>query len=160
MSQKINSNSNLHEIAITALVRKKDKYLLVRRSPNKKRFPGYWTAPGGKLEVQDYTGLKKDPNLSWTRYSNVLEKTLTRELKEEVGIKVRKIEYLASAAVIHQDGNPSIIISCSADYVSGKIRLQQEENDKYAWVTLRQAKKYQLLGGIYEELKLAERKRT
>lgn len=46
--------NNLHEIAITAIIIKDGKYLITRRSPNKKRFPSMWTVPGGKLEVNDY----------------------------------------------------------------------------------------------------------
>lgn len=152
-------NKNLHEVAITAIVRNKNKYLIVRRSKHKKRFPGYWTIPGGKLETSDYTRLKRDSDHRWQRYNNVLERALIRELKEEVGIKVKNVEYLTSLAVIHGDGNPSIVISCSADYVSGKVKLQKEENDKFAWATLEQAKKYKLLGRIYKELEMVEKKR-
>ena len=45
----------LHEIAITAIIVKKGKYLITKRSSNKKRFPGKWTVPGGKLETDDST---------------------------------------------------------------------------------------------------------
>ena len=44
-------NKYLHEVAITAIIVKDGKYLITRRSPNKKRFPGMWTVPGGKLET-------------------------------------------------------------------------------------------------------------
>lgn len=50
----------LHEVAITAIIYKDFKYLVIRRSKSKKRFPGMWTVPGGKLEISDYTGLPKD----------------------------------------------------------------------------------------------------
>lgn len=152
---KKNLNNNLHEVAITAIIKNKNKFLLIRRSSSKKRFPGYWTVPGGKVETSDYTRLKRDKNVSWQRYDQVLEKTLAREIKEEVGIKTKNFKYLTSLAVIHEGGIPSIVISCSANYVSGKIRLQEKECDKYAWVTLSQAKKFKLLGGIYKELKMA-----
>ncbi len=148
-------NNNLHEVAITAIIKNKNKFLIVRRSKTKKRFPGYWTVPGGKVEASDYLRLKKDPSCSWQRYDRVLERTLARELKEEVGIKTKNFKYLTSLAVIHQGGVSSIVISCSVDYVSGRVKLQKKENDKYVWVTLNQAKKFKLLGGIYKELKMA-----
>ena len=53
-------NKYLHEVAITAIIVKNGKYLITRRSPNKKRFPGMWTVPGGKLETDDYITLPKD----------------------------------------------------------------------------------------------------
>ena len=148
-------NQYLHEVAITAIVVKDDKYLIVRRSLKKKRFPGIWTVPGGRMETSDYLKLPKDTKYHWY---NVLERTLRRETKEETGIKIKNIEYVTSIAMIH-DGTPSLIISALADYDSGRIKLQKEENDKYAWVTLEEAKKYDLIDGIYDELIMAERLR-
>lgn len=146
----------LHEVAITAIIVKDNKYLIVRRSKNKKRFPGKWTIPGGKLETTDYTSLPKDTKDYWY---NVLEKTLAREIKEEVALQVDNIEYITSLATIHNDGSPSLVISCLAKYKSGKIKLQKEEVDDFAWVNLREAKNYQLIDGIYDELSMAEHKR-
>ena len=149
-------NQNLHEMAITAIVIKENKYLITRRSSNKKRFPGMWTVPGGKFETSDYIDLPKDTKDYWY---NVLEKTLRREVKEEVGIEIDNIEYLTSLATVHQDGNPSLVISCTADYVSGEIVLQEDESDTYAWVSLDEAKDYDLLDGILDELVMAENRR-
>ncbi len=114
-----------------------------------------WTVPGGKLETSDYTSLPKDTQDYWY---NVLEKTLAREVREEVGILIHKVEYLTSLATIHQDGAPSLVISCIAYYKSGKIKLQEEESDQFAWVSLKEAKKYDLIDGIYDELLMAEMK--
>lgn len=157
--QNKNMNTNnqyLHEVAITAIIVKDGKYLITRRSPNKKRFPGMWTVPGGKMETSDYLKLPKDTEHYWY---NVLERTLRREIKEEVGIEVRNIEYVTSLATIHEDGSPSLVISCVADYVSGEIELQAEESDQFAWVNLVEAKDYQLIDGIYDELVIVENKR-
>ncbi len=146
----------LHEVVITAIVVKDGKYLITRRSANKKRFPGMWTVPGGKLETDDYLKLPKDTKFYWY---NVLEQVLKREVKEEVGIKINNIEYVTSLATVHGDGNPSLVISCLADYVSGTIKLQKEETDKFAWVSVEEAKKYDLIDGIYDEIVMAERQR-
>ena len=145
-----------HEVVITAIIVKDDKFLIVRRSSNKKRFPKMWTVPGGRLETSDYLALPKDTKDYWY---NVLEKTLRREVKEEVGVEINNIEYLTSLATVHQDGTPSIVISCIADYLSGDIRLQEEELDRFAWVSLEEAEKYDLIDGIYDELAMAQTKR-
>ena len=87
----VNINQNLHEVAITAIVVKNGKYLITKRAKTKKRFPGYWTVPGGKLETSDYINLQKDTEFYWY---NVLEKVLKREVKEEVGIEINNIELL------------------------------------------------------------------
>jgi 8-oxo-dGTP pyrophosphatase MutT (NUDIX family) len=145
-------NKYLHEIAITAIIYCDDKYLITRRSPNKKRFPSMWTVPGGKLESNDYLQLEKETEFYWY---NVLERTLQREVKEEVGVDIKDVEYLTSMATVHKDGSPSLVISCMASYDSGEIELQTEETDQYAWVTLEEAKNYDLIDGIYEELVMA-----
>lgn len=152
----MNDNKLLHEIAITAIVIKNGKYLITRRSKNKKRFPGKWTVPGGKLEVKDYINFPKDTKFYWY---NVLEKVLKREVNEEVGIKIKNIEYVTSLATVHTDGNPSLVISCMADYISGKVKLQKDEADDFVWVSLKEAKKYDLIDGIYDELLMVSKKR-
>lgn len=149
-------NNYLHEVVITAIVVREGKYLITRRSKNKKRFGGMWTVPGGKMETSDYLQLPKDTQHYWY---NVLERTLRREVKEEVGIDIDNIEYVTSLATVHADGSPSIVISCVADYVSGDIVLQREESDDYAWVSLKEAKNYDLIDGIYDELVMTEQKR-
>jgi 8-oxo-dGTP diphosphatase len=152
----MSENNLLHEVVITAIITKDGKYLITRRSKNKKRFPGMWTVPGGHLETSDYTDLPKDTEFYWY---NVFEKVLRREVKEEVGIEIKDIEYVTSLATIHPDGSPSLVISCLADYVSGKVKLQKEETDNFAWVTLKEAKDYELIDGIFDELAMAEQKR-
>ncbi len=146
----------LHEVAITAIILNDDKYLITRRSPNKKRFPGMWTVPGGRLEAKDYLELPKDTEAYWY---NVLERTLAREVKEEVGIDIKNVEYLTSLARVHEDGSPSIVISCMAEYVGGEVKLQEEESDKYAWVTFEEATEYELIDGILQEFVQVERRK-
>ncbi|MFH0937380.1 MAG: NUDIX domain-containing protein [Candidatus Daviesbacteria bacterium] len=148
--------ANLFEVVITAIIVKKGKFLITRRSATKKRFPFRWTVPGGRLEITDYTSLPKDTQDYWY---NVLEKTLKREVKEETGIEIKNIEYITSLATIHPDGNPSLVISCLADYQKGKVTLQVEESDQFTWVSLKEAKNYDLIDGIYDELVMAEQKR-
>ena len=151
-------NTFLHEVAITAIIIKDGKYLITRRSSNKKRFPGMWTVPGGRLEAKDYLALPKDTEFYWY---NVLERVLVREVMEEVGLTIKNVEYLTSLATVHQDGSPSIVISCIADYVDGEVVLQQEEADEYKWVSTEESKQYPLIDGIYEEfVQIDEWKRT
>ena len=78
-------NKYLHEVAVTAIIVKDGKYLITRRSQKKRRFPGMWTVPGGRLEPKDYINLPKDTTDYWY---NVLEKVLQREIQEEVGLSL------------------------------------------------------------------------
>tara|TARA_Y100000310_G_scaffold331037_1_gene403882 strand:- start:5259 stop:5771 length:513 start_codon:yes stop_codon:yes gene_type:complete len=149
-------DSYLHEVIATAIIIRKGKYLITRRSSSKKRFPGFWCVPGGHLEVCDYAHLPPDEK-GYKR--GALECALKREVHEEVGIKITNIEYVTSLATVHDDGNPSIVISCVADYASGEVRLQESETDAFSWVSIEEAKKYSLLPGIYDELMIAKEKR-
>lgn len=114
-------NQYLHEIAITAIVVKDGKFLIIKRSSNKKRFPNMWTVPGGKLETSDYTSLPKETKDYWY---NVLEKTLSREVMEEVGVKIKDTEYVTSLATIHDDGAPSLVISCLLNMLQEKLNYK------------------------------------
>lgn len=146
-----------HEVAITAIVVKDGKYLITRRVLTKKRFPGKWTVPGGKLEMSDYANLPKDTEDCWY---NVIERVVRREVKEEVGLEIKDIEYVTSLTTIDKDGTPILIISCMAEWESGEVVLQESETDQHAWVTTAESKTYDLIGGIEEEFMMADARRN
>lgn len=146
----------LHEVAITAIVVKDGKYLITRRTLTKKRFPGKWTVPGGRLQTGDYIHLPKDSQDAWY---NVLERTLRREIKEEVGLEIKNIEYVTSLATIDKSGTPILVISCMAEWQNGEVVLQLDETDEYAWVSTEEAKGYELIGGIGEEFMMVDERR-
>ena len=141
------------EVVITAIIQKEGKYLITRRSMTKKRFPGKWTVPGGHLEPSDFMSYPKDTEHYWY---NVLEKALAREIQEEVGLQIKNVRYVTSLATEHTDGAASIVLSCLADYVSGEVKLQEDETDQCEWVSPEESKKYELLDGIYDELVMAD----
>lgn len=149
-------NHYLHEVVITAIIINGDKYLITRRPETKKRFPGMWTVPGGRLEPSDYLAFPKDTEAYWY---NVLERVVVREVQEEVGLDIKNVRYLTSLATVHNDGNPSIVVSCIADFVGGTVRLQEEEADRFLWVTTEESKEYPLIDGIYEEFVMIDRLR-
>jgi 8-oxo-dGTP diphosphatase len=144
---------NMHYVAATGIIVKDGKYLLTKRALSKKAFPGKWTVPGGNLEVLDYINDTKDTKEHWY---NVIKKTLRREIKEEVGLDIKNIGYLTSMTLIKSDGFPMLILSYYADYSHGEVKLNEESCD-YSWVTLEEAKNYDLIEGIYEELVMLDR---
>ncbi|MAH07225.1 hypothetical protein CMI38_03175 [Candidatus Pacearchaeota archaeon] len=140
-----------HVVAITGVIVKDGKYLITKRSLDKKAFPGKWTVPGGRLEVVDYINTEKDTGDHWY---NVLEKVLRREVKEEVGLEIGNIRYLASMTFMRGD-DPALIVSLFADHVSGEVVLDEESID-YRWVDLEEARSCDLIEGIYEELEMLD----
>ena len=142
-----------HYLVATAIVLKDGKYLIAKRAPSEKAFPNQWTVPGGKLELNDYKDKPKDAGSFWY---DVLESLVKREVLEEAGIKIKNIRYLTSLAYIRSDSIPSLIISLYADYDSGEIKLCPDLTE-HAWVTLKEAKNYELIDGIFEELEMLDK---
>lgn len=149
-------SDKLHELAITAIIIKDGKYLITHRSNPNKKFYDMWTVPGGRLELSDYARFEKDTTHHWY---TILEKVLHREVKEEVGLEIDNINYLTSIAM-KVGAYPSVILSFLADYKNGEVLLQEEELDQAEWVTLEEAKNYNLIEGIYDELVMAENHRN
>lgn len=143
----------LFGVIITAIVAKAGKFLVLQRAGWEKKFPLRWTVPGGKLSTEDYVHDKKDTPDYWY---NVLEKTLRREVAEECGVKLKNIRYVTSLADARPNMDPSLVISCLADYAGGKIKLDHSMVAA-KWVSLKESKRVDLIEGIYEELVLAEK---
>jgi len=142
-----------HYVVATGIIVKDGKYLITKRSPNEKAFPNLWTVPGGKLEMNDYNKRPKDTSSHWY---NICEDIVRREIMEETGLKIKNIRYLTSLAFIRPDNIPVVVISLFADHHDGEIKLCEDLID-YAWVTLEEAKNYELIEGIYEELEMLDK---
>ena len=143
-----------HYIAVTGIVRKGGKFLICKRSEKEKIFPGKWCVPGGKVTQEDFIHLPKDTRDHWF---GVLEKTLQREIQEECNIKIKNIGYVSNLALIRPSGFSTIIISLYADYDSGETKmLQEDELVDFAWVSLEEAKEYDLIENIYEQMEKVE----
>tara|TARA_Y100000310_G_scaffold343017_1_gene448758 strand:+ start:192 stop:653 length:462 start_codon:yes stop_codon:yes gene_type:complete len=136
------------------LVNEQGKFLIAKRADWEKAFPGRWTVPGGKLEVLDYVLREKDTGSHWY---NVLEDLLKREIKEEVGLEVKNINYVTSLVYLRDDAIPCLIISLYAKPLSDKVILCNALTE-FEWVSLEEAKNYDLIEGIYEELEILDKK--
>lgn len=148
-------NKNLlHYVVVTGILVKDGKFLITKRADWEKAFPGRWTVPGGKLEVLDYALRKKDTPHHWY---NVFEDLLKREIKEEVGLEISNIGYVTSMVYLRDDKIPCVIVSLWAEPVGEEIRLCSALTD-FKWVNLEEAKDYDLIEGIYEELEILDRK--
>ncbi|NTV44735.1 MAG: NUDIX domain-containing protein [Candidatus Yonathbacteria bacterium] len=146
-------NQELHRITSTAIIHRDGKYLILKRSPHKKTFPSKWTVPGGGLETDDYT---KTPKTTTDHWYYAIERSLRREVKEECGLETGRLDYLLDMTFIRPDGIPVIVLSYYGSYVSGEVVLD-EDSVEYAWVTCEEAKGYDLIDGIWEEIEMVDR---
>lgn len=147
------SDKELHRIVSTAIIHKDGRYLILRRSLEKKVFPGKWTVPGGGLEIDDYINTPKTTNDHWYF---AIENSLRREIKEECNLEVGKINYLCDMAFIRPDNVPVVILSFYCPYKSGEVILNEEDID-YAWVDVEEAKGYDLVEGLLSEIKIVDK---
>jgi len=148
-------NKNLlHYVVVTGILVKDGKYLIAKRAEWEKAFPGRWAVPGGKLEVLDYVLRKKDTSSHWY---NVIEDLLKREIMEEVGLEIQGIGYVTSLVYIRPDGVPCLIVSLFAEPKGEAVKLCNALTE-FAWVSLEEAKNYDLIEGIYEELEILDKK--
>jgi 8-oxo-dGTP pyrophosphatase MutT (NUDIX family) len=156
-------DKELHRIVTTTIIYKKDKsglrYLVTKRALHKKAHPGKWTVPGGGLTVDDYINTK--PSTSGApQWYGALQKSLMREIKEETGLKIGKPEFLTELTFIRPDGIPVIVFSYFAKYLSGKVSYEFDTDGDTIdaqWVTLKEAKKYDLIDGIWGEIRDVEK---
>ena len=144
--------NKFHYVVATGIIIKDKKYLITKRADWEKAFPGKWTVPGGKLEVTDYKNKPKDTSSHWY---NILETLLKREVNEETGLYIKNINYLTSMTFIRPDNIPVLIVSLYADHDSGEVELSKDMVE-HAWVSLEEAKNYDLIEGIYEEIMMLD----
>lgn len=146
----------VHYIAVTGIIRNKEgKYLICKRSPNEKVFANKWCVPGGKLELRDFVNEPKDTKDHWL---DVFEKVLSREIMEETGLSIRNIGYVSNLAFIRPNGFSTVIVSLHADHAEGGVVLNNEELVDYRWVSLKEARHYDLIENIWEQIEKVEEK--
>lgn len=156
-------HDELHRIAVTGIIWRKGndgkyRYLITKRSPEKKAWPGRWTVPGGGLDVNDYMhGEATYQNSESPQWYNAVETTLRREIKEEVGVEVEDINYLLDVAFIRPDGVPAIVLSFYCKYASGEVKLD-EDAVEFAWITAEEVSSYELIQGIDHEILEVEKR--
>lgn len=151
------AHSDLHRVSVTGIIWRDGEagreYLITKRSPEKKVFPGRWTVPGGGLEASDY--VNTPPTHAEDQWYNTSEITLKREVQEEVGLEVDDVRYLLDLTFIQPDGVPMLVLSYYCRYKSGEVTLDKDSVD-FAWVSAAEAQTYDLIEGIKEEINMVE----
>jgi len=144
----------VHYVAVTGIIRKDGKYLICKRGPNEKAFPNKWCVPGGKIEMKDFANAPKDTHDHWL---GTFEKTLVREILEETGLNIRNIGYVSSLNFIRPNGFSTIIVSLFAEHAGGEVKVDGEELVDFAWVSLGEAKQYDLIENIFEQMQKVDK---
>jgi 8-oxo-dGTP pyrophosphatase MutT (NUDIX family) len=94
-------------VNVEGVILKEGKYLMIVRGEDEEQAPGTLATVGGKVE---------EPGTS----EAVLEETLRREIREEVGIEVfPRMLYLGSGTFVTDDGEPVTNVIFLCGYKSG-----------------------------------------
>ncbi|KAA0542943.1 NUDIX domain-containing protein [Bacillus sp. BGMRC 2118] len=111
-------------VNVEAAVYKNNKWLIIRRSLKEGHAGGLLSLVGGTVENE---GNSKD----------ILERTLRRELFEEVGVKVtKKLEYLRNTSFVLEDGREVIDIVYLCEHEEGKpFAKSRDEIDAVYWMS-------------------------
>jgi 8-oxo-dGTP diphosphatase len=113
---------------VAGIIEDKGKVLLCQRHHLSKRFPLKWEFPGGKVEKGE------DP-----------EAAIIRELNEELGISVSKVEYIDRYLFSYPKEDPfELFFFKIKEYQNLPRNLQFE---KFGWVLTSFIKDYDLLEG-------------
>jgi ADP-ribose pyrophosphatase YjhB (NUDIX family) len=122
-------NAQFHIVLVKGWIEKDGKFLLAKRSLKELHKPGVWSLPGGKVE-----GEKEEPN--------ILQKTLKKEIKEEVGVEITNvIDLIYNNSFKRVDGAHVISLIFLCHYKSGYAK-PLEETAEVRWFTLEELKRF------------------
>jgi len=144
-----NSDPRLHMVAITGIIEKDGKYLILKRSEREKAYPGFWTVPGGKLVRYEYENLALTENTD--AWYDIVSRTLEKEIMEEAGLEIEDIKYLTDLVFVRPDNIPALVLSYYCRHKAGEVKLGKDMVD-FAWITPDDGKNYQIIPGILEEI--------
>jgi ADP-ribose pyrophosphatase YjhB (NUDIX family) len=118
-------------LIVDAFIKKDDKYMAIKRAKNVE--VGTWETPGGKVELNER-----------------VEDALKREMKEELGIKIKINRFLGWGQgfnCLHEKGYVAhrFILYFECSILSGRLKIDEAESKEYKWVTWKEFKKLKTL---------------
>ncbi|PAD69046.1 DNA mismatch repair protein MutT [Bacillus sp. 7586-K] len=111
-------------VNVEGAIRKDDKWLIIRRSKKEEHAGGSLSLVGGKVEIEGNS-------------SNILERTIKREIQEEVGVKVKdKLHYVHSTSFVSDTAENVVDIVFLCEYESGEaFPKSPDEVEEILWLT-------------------------
>lgn len=120
---------------VNAIIKKNDKFLIVKRKSSENIHPGKWSFPGGIVE--------KDESV---------EKALKREIKEEVNLTIKKIVKKISSYSYKRPDKDTTKGQCFLVEVTNYNVKINEDFEDFKWITIEELSKYDHIEGMEEEL--------
>jgi mutator protein MutT len=129
-----------HIVAVTAVISKGNKYLVLQRGADEIAFPNRWAFPGGKLE-------KGEDILS----------VLKREVLEETGLEIEdQKHYLRDFTFVRPDGHNVVGLNFLVFAKEGDVSIASDFED-YKWVSKDELLELEHLDGMGDSIEIASR---
>lgn len=110
-------------VNVEGAIYKNEKWLLIRRSEKEEHAGGTLSLVGGKVELEGNS-------------TDILERTLKREIAEEVGIEVSNLRYVNSSSFVTDAGIHVVDIVFLCDHQFGEpFAKSPDEVDEIHWMT-------------------------
>lgn len=112
------NNLDKHRFIVNAsvIIRKDGNVLVMKRSMLEDSNPGKYGLPGGKLDHTDTT----------------LEEGVMREAWEEVGLRIKNLQYFESH-ILETDNGQKLYVTFTADFAGGMPALDPKEVESVLW---------------------------
>jgi 8-oxo-dGTP diphosphatase len=127
-------------VNVEGAIFKNDKWLIVKRSEKEEHAGGMLSLVGGKVEIEGHS-------------VDILERTVKREILEEVGIEVKETQkYVHSTSFVTDSGENVVDIVFLCEYASGKPYAKSpDEVESIKWMTLTEIMNDQNAPGYLKE---------
>ncbi|TQR37102.1 NUDIX domain-containing protein [Lysinibacillus sphaericus] len=113
-------------VNVEAAIYKNEKWLLIKRSEKEEHAGGVLSLVGGKVEKEGFS-------------TNILERTLIREIAEEVGVEVSNLRYVNSSSFLTDAGISVVDIVFLCHHLLGEAFAKSpDEVDSIVWMTTEQ----------------------
>lgn len=113
-------------VNVEGAIYKKGNWLLIKRSIKEEHAGGELSLVGGKVEKEGNT-------------SDILERTLHREIEEEIGVKVKILAYVNSSSFVTDRGEHVVDIVFLCEHESGEPYAKcLDEVDEVTWLSTEQ----------------------
>ena len=132
----LSTSMTAYFLAAHALIEKDGRYLTTKRASVNDYMPGLWDIPGGTVDAGE-----------------TMEQALAREVMEETGLRVAIIRPLAiytNTTSLPERQYFQATYLCR--YESGEIKLNPEEHDEFAWLSLEEIAKKECIGFLKDLL--------
>ena len=122
-------------LVVNAIIKRSNKFLIIKRSKDSEIHPGKWTFPGGKVEEGE-----------------TLLVALKREVAEETDLDIdNNMTYISDYIYNRKDGSETLGISFLVKSYNSNVKVGIGVMD-FKWVSIEEAQKYDLAGDIEEEM--------